>query len=146
MDIINKKWSVIPSYSTVPHTFRTECKNMNGRSVQKAIGDEFQLWSADTPVFIEAPTGTGKTSFVYNSIIPYALSQEKTVLLVSNRIALNEQQQKDLRTRFPDTNDSPDYRVSAFPKDVQQYFVNRNIATVIRDWLVFLNYYRPLRA
>lgn len=130
MDIINKKWSVMPSHSTVPHIFRTECRNANGGPVQKAIGDEFQLWSADTPVFIEAPTGTGKTSFVYNSMIPYALSQGKTVLLVSNRIALNEQQQKNLSIQFPDTNENPDFRVSAFPKDVQQYFVNRNIATV----------------
>ena len=147
MDIINKKWSVIPSYSTVPHIFRTECRNMNGRSVQKAIRDEFQLWSADTPVFIEAPTGTGKTSFVYDSLIQYALSQGKTVLLVSNRIALNEQQQKDLRTRFPDTNDSPDFRVSAFPKDVQQYFVNRNIATVTYQGLAgFLKLLPPFES
>ncbi len=130
MDIINREWSIHIPKAPVPYTFRTECREMKGRSVQNAIGDEFMLWRADTPVFIEAPTGTGKTSFVYNKLIPHALSEGNTVLLVSNRISLNDQQKKDLSIRFPEDAEDPDYQVSAFPEEVQKYFVHHSIAAV----------------
>ncbi len=36
-------------------------------------------------MLIEAQTGLGKTTFVYETLIPRALEQHKNVLIISNR-------------------------------------------------------------
>lgn len=61
-------------------------------TVTDAIGDAFLTWNHKTPVFIDAPTGIGKTTFIYERILKYAISKQESILLVSNRIALNKQQ------------------------------------------------------
>lgn len=61
-------------------------------TVTDAIGDAFLTWNHKTPAFIDAPTGIGKTTFIYERILKYAISKQENILLVSNRIALNKQQ------------------------------------------------------
>lgn len=61
-------------------------------TVTDAIGNAFLTWNHETPVFIDAPTGTGKTTLIYERILKLAISKQENVLLVSNRIALNNQQ------------------------------------------------------
>jgi superfamily II DNA or RNA helicase len=45
-------------------------------------------------VLLDLPPGTGKTSFVYKTLIPEALARGKNLLLVSNRVALSSQQKR----------------------------------------------------
>lgn len=62
--------------------------------VSDAIGDDYKNWNCADPVFIDAPTGTGKTTFVYERLISDALVGGHGVLIVSNRIALSMQQKR----------------------------------------------------
>ena len=52
---------------------------------------EWRQWKAGDNVFLEAPTGTGKTSFVLNCLVPDALKEGQKVLFLSNRYLLKEQ-------------------------------------------------------
>lgn len=64
----------------------------NSTNVCEALREECAYWTARDPTLIDAPTGMGKTTFVYGVLIPRALSQGKNVLLISNRTALSVQQ------------------------------------------------------
>lgn len=64
--------------------------------VSESIGDQFKSWRSKDPVFIDAPTGTRKTTFVYEKIIPEAINHGKAVLLISNRIAISAQQKRKI--------------------------------------------------
>ena len=69
---------------------------MTGKYVADSIGDAYKDWKRGNPVFLDAPTGTRKTTFIYEQIIPYAIANEQNVLLISNRIALSLQQKKNI--------------------------------------------------
>lgn len=58
------------------------------------LTDEMPFWQAAKPIFLDLPTGAGKTTFVYNVLLPEALKQGKNLLLVSNRVALSTQQKR----------------------------------------------------
>lgn len=75
-------------------------KEIHGDSISEFLVDELPKWNTSEPVLIEAPTGSGKTTFVYETLIPDALKNHKNILLVSNRIALNLQQKKDILKKF----------------------------------------------
>ena len=51
---------------------------MTSPSVVESIGDAYKKWHPKNPVFIDAPTGSGKTTFVYKKLIRHALSKNKT--------------------------------------------------------------------
>ena len=72
-----KPFSIHKKYSTVRMLFQEKTT-------------EFQRKSSGFP----APTGSGKTSFVYDTLLPDALSKGKNLLLVSNRVALSTQQKR----------------------------------------------------
>ena len=42
-------------------------------------------------IFIESQTGTGKTTFVLDVLVPYAMEKGREVLFLSNRFLLKEQ-------------------------------------------------------
>ena len=75
---------------------RRQCIKMEKVFVAESIGNQYTEWNALDPVFIDAPTGTRKTTFVYEKIIPEAIGQKRTVLLVSNRIAVSAQQKRKI--------------------------------------------------
>lgn len=58
--------------------------------LEEKIGNDFKLWEGGE-VFIEAQTGTGKTTFVLDVLVPYAMERRKEVLFLSNRFLLKEQ-------------------------------------------------------
>lgn len=66
----------------------------SGKFVAEAIGDEFKRWNSWKPVFIDAPTGSGKNTFIFDTLAPYAKSINKNILLLSNRIALSRQEKR----------------------------------------------------
>lgn len=70
--------------------------HMTGKYVADSIGDAYKDWKRGSPVFLDAPTGARKTTFIYEKIIPYAIANEQNVLLISNRIALSLQQKKTI--------------------------------------------------
>lgn len=69
------------------HTF--SCGEGN---VCEVLREEVNYWNCRDPVQIDAPTGRGKTSFVYEVLIPRAIERGKNVLLISNRVAVSVQQ------------------------------------------------------
>ena len=52
---------------------------------------DFGAWQGGDSVFIEAPTGMGKTSFVLNQLVADAMNNQQEVLFLSNRYLLKEQ-------------------------------------------------------
>lgn len=91
---------------------------MGQPNVVEAIGEDYKKWNPKNPVFLDAPTGTGKTTLVYDKLIPYALSQKRSILLVSNRIALSAQQKKDVVNSLTKIDSN---LVSILPNDISQY-------------------------
>lgn len=51
----------------------------------------FRTWKGDESIFIEAPTGMGKTTFVLNQLVEDAMNERREVLFLSNRYLLKEQ-------------------------------------------------------
>ena len=65
--------------------------------VSDGIGSDYKSWKPIQPIFISAPTGKGKNTFVYEQIVPY-VNQENydnatanRILILSNRLALKQQ-------------------------------------------------------
>lgn len=71
-------------------------KELKKGQIANLLKNEIEEWQPDTPVLIDTPTGSGKTTFIYKCIIPRAKMQNMNVLIVSNRTALNIQQKKDI--------------------------------------------------
>lgn len=55
------------------------------------VGESFKRWTQGESVFISAPTGTGKTTFVLESLVENAKAEGREVLFLSNRYLLKEQ-------------------------------------------------------
>ena len=88
-----------PIESTLDFLFRSIYPQqipMTGKYVTDSIGDAYKDWKRGNPVFLDAPTGTRKTTFIYEKIIPHAIANGQNVLLISNRIALSLQQKKTI--------------------------------------------------
>ena len=67
--------------------------------VSDALATEIHHWTGKLlpfPILINAPTGSGKSSFVLKDLANYAKSYGRWILVLSNRIALNMQQKVDL--------------------------------------------------
>ena len=52
---------------------------------------DYQAWQGGESIFIEAPTGMGKTSFVLDQLVADAMNNRQEVLFLSNRYLLKEQ-------------------------------------------------------
>ena len=85
-------------------------------------------WEPLQPVFISAPTGRGKTSFIENTLIPYVEElnyknkTDQRVLIISNRLALQEQIKNRLAgKRTPENEDQEIYHPFRGCADVITY-------------------------
>lgn len=88
--------SVQPRFDgATPDFYRTI--NLKGRPAE-VLAAELPHWTPANPVLLDLPTGAGKTSFIYNAVIPAVMAQGKNLLLVSNRIALSLQQKQKILT------------------------------------------------
>ncbi|MCF2665011.1 DEAD/DEAH box helicase family protein [Oscillibacter valericigenes] len=70
--------------------------------VLDCLKSDLPLWQPKNPVMINTPPGSGKTTFVYDVLLPNALEQGKNLLLVSNRVALSSQQKFAIMERTHD--------------------------------------------
>ena len=59
--------------------------------LEEVIGNQYRKWKNGEWIFISAPTGTGKTTFVLNQLVPEAKNSGKEVLFLSNRTILRDQ-------------------------------------------------------
>lgn len=64
--------------------------------VSEALKDEILHWNDPTPIAIFSDTGTGKNTFIEEVIIPHTIRYGKTILLLSNRVALGRQTKRRL--------------------------------------------------
>ena len=76
--------------------YRNQCLeyhtiSYDNQNVCDSLGSEIEKWNL-YPVLINAPTGSGKSSFVFNILANYAFQNGADVLVLSNRLALNLQQ------------------------------------------------------
>ena len=55
------------------------------------IGSEYQSWNKDALVIIKAPTGCGKSHFILNELLNYAMQQGRRILYLVNRTILKDQ-------------------------------------------------------
>ena len=71
-----------------------------GSKMAKYISDviktDYENWSQNQVVFISAPTGSGKTTFVLKNLIEYAVSKQQKILYLVNRSILKEHIQKKI--------------------------------------------------
>lgn len=58
--------------------------------LKERIQLDYKYWEGGE-IFLEAQTGTGKTSFVLDVLVPYAMEKGKEVLFLSNRFLLKKQ-------------------------------------------------------
>jgi len=71
-------------------------KDISGKYVADGIGEEYKEWNCNSFVLISTPTGSGKNTFIMDTLIPHAMSQNKKVMILSNRVALSIQQKKKI--------------------------------------------------
>lgn len=67
-------------------------RNLTRAHITDAIAGDYSTWNCHTPVLIDAPTGSGKSTFVCQQLIRTAAEHNCCILLVSNRVALVRQQ------------------------------------------------------
>lgn len=89
-----------------------EQKNItsNERWVSNLIGDTYKEWNihqnrftkqiTTSSILIESETGTGKTSFILNELLPYAEEEGEHILYLCNRTALLLQIKNELENKL----------------------------------------------
>ena len=74
-------------------------KEFNERWLVNGIEEDYKNWlprgvvsrQKASRIFIESPTGTGKSSFVLDKLFPFAAEKNYNILYLANRSALNQQ-------------------------------------------------------
>ncbi|HCL4559293.1 hypothetical protein AL713_15920 [Clostridium botulinum] len=74
-------------------------KKLDLEWVTQAIGEEYKKWNMGDIIKINAQTGTGKTYFIKNKLIPN-LEEYQNLLYICNRTNLKRQLKKDLLEQF----------------------------------------------
>lgn len=62
--------------------------------ISEFIGENYKEWNLGSTVILDAYTGSGKTYFVSNILLPYAIKKGKKIVYFCNRRALKEQTRK----------------------------------------------------
>lgn len=80
---------------------------LNINYVSDVIGEEYKKWRCGDVIKIKTQTGTGKTYFIKNILIPYIdelndlkITEEMKILLLTNRVGLSRQTKKDLLVKY----------------------------------------------
>lgn len=69
-------------------------KGLLFETVNEKIGEDYKRWGNKDCIFISAPTGSGKTTFILNTLLPYLADEEQRVLYLVNRRILKSQLEK----------------------------------------------------
>lgn len=68
--------------------------------ISEHIDLNINTWNQGSFVYINAPTGSGKTSFILDKILPFAKHNNRKILYICNRSALKEQIKLNILERF----------------------------------------------
>lgn len=60
------------------------------------IKEEYRQWKTGDQIVFDTQTGTGKTTFIFDVLLPYAAEQGESILYLVNRVALRRQLEKRL--------------------------------------------------
>lgn len=60
-------------------------------NVIETIGEDYKRWCSRQCIFIDAPTGTGKTTFVIQKLLPFCFESKEKLLYICNRSTLLNQ-------------------------------------------------------
>jgi len=75
------------------------------RYIEDLIKEDYQNWDNTKPIIISAPTGSGKTTFIMNHLLPHAIQTGKTIMYLANRTALLDQIRHEIKKRKTFTKD-----------------------------------------
>lgn len=64
--------------------------------VSEVIKDSYKNWNVGDCIFLEAPTGAGKTTFILKELLPFVNSLNMELLYLSNRFLLKEQIKQEI--------------------------------------------------
>lgn len=67
--------------------------------VSEKIGDKYKEWRGGQIIKISAPTGSGKSHFIFYKLLPWAVKCNSKILYLVNRKVLKEQFEEELRGR-----------------------------------------------
>lgn len=65
-------------------------------TVSVKIGEDFKRWSDRDCILIDAPTGSGKTTFILKILLPYFVDKGKRILYLINRRILKKQLEDEI--------------------------------------------------
>lgn len=68
--------------------------------ISDIIKDDFKNWKPGSMVYVNSSTGAGKTTFILQKLLPYAIEQNREILFLSNRISLQQQVLTDVCPLF----------------------------------------------
>lgn len=64
---------------------------MSRKYISTVISDAYKSWNNGDAVLITSPTGSGKTTFIFQELLPFAAKAKKHIVYICNRKALKEQ-------------------------------------------------------
>ena len=64
--------------------------------ISDIINEEYRQWRTGDQIVFDTQTGTGKTTFIFDILLPYAAEQGESILYLVNRVALRRQLEKRL--------------------------------------------------
>lgn len=59
--------------------------------ISDKIGEDYKQWRPNSVIYIKSPTGSGKTSFIFDVLLKYAISENRKILYLVNREVLRKQ-------------------------------------------------------
>lgn len=66
--------------------------------------EDIKQWANDEIILIDSPTGSGKSTFILNSLYNYAVADNKKILMLTNRDLLKEQTLEQINNQFKNKN------------------------------------------
>ena len=69
---------------------RVNWHTIDCRYISEGIGDDYKTWKTTiagkqaSRVFIESPTGSGKTSFIIDKLLTYAIEERRSIIYIKN--------------------------------------------------------------
>lgn len=73
---------------------------MGFKYVSDIVREDYKSWDHSKPIVINAATGTGKTYFILEKLLPYVHSNGKRILYLSNRTALKQQVESKIKSEY----------------------------------------------
>lgn len=64
--------------------------------VSQIIGEEYKQWKRGQTIYLTSPTGSGKTTFIFDFLLPYFVENNMKILYLVNRKVLKKQLKKKI--------------------------------------------------